>query len=225
MTYVGVDNDLTAGQTGITLGTTDDEKTRGLEVVDGSVIEQLVRDSLVDDLLKLLADKFSVDIFVMLSGDDHSVDTQGLDGTVVMGVLDGDLGLGVRTDPGDSPIETALLQSAVKLVGEQQGEGQEFRGLVGGITEHDALVTGAELLQSLIVVKTLGDISGLLLNGNQDIAGLVVKTLGGVVVANVLDGATDDLLVVQPGLGGDFTKDHDHTRLGSSLASDLCSMH
>jgi hypothetical protein len=29
---VGVDNDLTAGQTGVTLGSTDDEKTRGLDL-------------------------------------------------------------------------------------------------------------------------------------------------------------------------------------------------
>lgn len=31
-TTVGVDDDLTAGKTSITLGTTDDEKTRGLDL-------------------------------------------------------------------------------------------------------------------------------------------------------------------------------------------------
>lgn len=222
-TYVGVDDDLTSGQTGITLGTTDDEETRGLEVVDGAVIQELGRDGLLDDLLEeLLADGLGGDILAVLGGDDDGVDTEGLDGTVVVGVFNGNLSLGVRTNPGDGSVETALLHDAVKLVSEEESEGEELGGLVGGISEHDTLVTSTELLKGLIVVKTLSDIRGLLLNGDQDVASLVVETLGGVVVSDVLDGTTDDLLVVESGLGGDFTEDHDHTGLGSSLASDLC---
>jgi hypothetical protein len=106
-------------------------------------------------------------------------------------------------------------------MGKDNSEGEELGSLIGGITEHDSLVSSTELLQSGIVVKTLSDIGGLLLNGDQDIAGLVVETLGGVIVADVLDSTTDDLLVVKAGLGGDFTKDHDHTSLGGGLASDL----
>lgn len=70
-------------------------------------------------------------------------------------------------------------------------------------------------------METLGDVGRLLLNGNKDVAGLVVETLVGAVVTNVLDGLTDDLLVVEAGLGGDLTEDHDHTGLGGSLASNL----
>jgi len=70
-------------------------------------------------------------------------------------------------------------------------------------------------------VETLGDVGRLLLNGNEDVAGLVVETLVGAVVTNVLDGLTDDLLVVEASLGGDLTEDHDHTGLGGSLASNL----
>ena len=221
-THVGVDNDLTSGQTGVTLGTTNDEEARGLEVVDGAVVQELSGDGLLDDLLEeLLADSLGGDILAVLGGDDDGVDTEGLDGTVVVGVFDGDLGLGVRTNPRDGSVEAALLHDAVKLVGEQKSEGEELRGLVGGISEHDTLVTSTELLKGLIVVKTLSDIRGLLLNGDQDVASLVIETLGGVVVSDVLDGTTDDLLVIESGLGGDFTEDHDHTGLGSSLASDL----
>jgi hypothetical protein len=70
-------------------------------------------------------------------------------------------------------------------------------------------------------VETLGDVGRLLLNGNEDVASLVVETLVGAVVTNVLDGLTDDLLVVEASLGGDLTEDHDHTGLGGSLASNL----
>ena len=41
---------------------------------------------------------------------------------------------------------------------ELKSQWEELRGLVGGITEHDTLVTSTELLKSLIVVKTLGDL-------------------------------------------------------------------
>ena len=178
---VGVDNDLTASQTGITLRTTDDEAARGLDVVDGAVIEELGRDDLLDDLLlDLRAELLSGDVVGVLGGDDDSVDAQGHDGTVVVRVLDGDLGLGVRARPGDGAVVTGSLHGSVELVGEQDGQGEELGGLVGGITEHDTLVTGTELLESLLVVETLGNVGGLLLNGNEDVAGLVVEALVGV---------------------------------------------
>lgn len=97
----------------------------------------------------------------------------------------------------------------------------EFGGFVGGIAEHEALVTGTELLEGLVKVKTLGDIGRLLLNGNHDVAGLVVETLLRRVIADLLDGTSDDALVVNVGLGGNLTEDHNHTGLSGRLASDL----
>jgi hypothetical protein len=89
------------------------------------------------------------------------------------------------------------------------------------LTEHDTLVTSTELLEGLLVVQTLGNIGRLLLNGDEDVASLVVEALVGAVVANVLDGLTDNLLVVESSLCGDFTKDHDHAGLCGSLTSNL----
>ena len=57
------------------------------------------------------------------------------------------------------------------------------------------------------MVETLGDIGGLLLDGNEDVAGLVVETLVRVVVTDLLDGVSDDGLVVDLSLGGDLTED------------------
>ena len=53
---------------------------------------------------------------------------------------------------------------------------------------------------------------------------MIVKvslTLRAVVVADVLDGVANDLLVVDLGLGGDLAADHDHAGLGDGLAGDL----
>ena len=70
-------------------------------------------------------------------------------------------------------------------------------------------------------METLSNVGRLLLNSNEDVACLVVEALLGGVVTDVLDGTTNDLLVVEVGLGGNLTKDHDHAGLGGSLAGDL----
>jgi hypothetical protein len=211
-TTVGVDDDLTAGETSITLRTTDDEAAGGLEVVDGAVIKELSGDDLADNLLlEGSTELLSGDIVAVLGGDNDGVNAQRLDGTVVVGVLNSDLGLGIGKQPGDGAVNTGSLHGRVELVGEENSQGEELRGLIGGIAEHDTLVTSTELLKSLLVVETLSDIGGLLLNGNQDVAGLVVETLLRGIVTDVLDSVTDDLLVVQTSIGGNLTEDHNHT--------------
>ena len=191
-------------------------------MVDGLLVEVVGGDDLLDNLLQdLLAELLGGDVLAVLGRDDDSVDTEGNDGAVVVLVLNGDLGLGVRAQPGQGAVVAGILHGLVELVREQQGQGEQLGGLVGGVSEHDTLVTGTELLESLVVVKTLSDIGRLLLNGNENVAGLVVEALLGVIVANVLDGITDDLLVVETSLCGNLTKDHDHTSLGGRLASDL----
>lgn len=219
---VGVDNDLSASETGITLGTSDDESARGLDVVDGLVVEQLGGDDLLDDLLENLGSQvLGGDLLRVLGGDDNGVDSLGDGSTVLVDVLNGDLGLGVGSQPSERTVSSSGSQSGVELVGQNDGQGEQLLGLIGGIAKHDTLITSSELLKSLLVVETLGDIGRLLLNGDQHVAGLVVKALLGVVVANVLDGVSHNLLVVQSGLGSDLTEDHDHTGLGGGLAGNL----
>jgi hypothetical protein len=191
-------------------------------VVDGVLVEVLGGNGLLDDLLlDLLAELLNGDVGRVLGGDNDGVNTERDDGTVVVCVLDSDLGLGVGPEPGEGAVVAGISHGLVELVGKLDGEGKVLGGLVGGIAEHDTLVTSTKLLESLLVVKTLGNVGALLLNGNEDVASLVVEALLGRVVANVLDGVTDDLLVVDLCLGGDLAEDHDHAGLGGSLASNL----
>ena len=46
-------------------------------------------------------------------------------------------------------------------------------------------------------------------------------TFAAIVVADVLDRLPDDALIVDLGLGCDLSGDHDHPRLGHSLACNL----
>jgi hypothetical protein len=245
-TAVGVDNDLSAGQTGVTLRTTNDESAGRLDVVDGALVEEVLGDDDLDDLLHdLLAEVLGGDLLGVLGRDDDSVHTEGDDGARgVLPVLDGDLGLGVGAEPAERAVATGSGHGGVELVGEGDGEGHHLRGLVGSVAEpesqrqhgsirsqsrfnlgdwdhsHDTLVTGTDVLERA-VVETLGDVGRLLLNGDEDIAGLVVEALLGRVVADLLDRVTDDLLVVDDGLGRDLAEDHDHTGLGGGLTGDL----
>lgn len=157
----------------------------------------------------------------MLARKDNGVNAEWDNGAAIVLVLHGDLGLGIWAQPWDGSVTAGTGHLGVQCVGELEGQWEELWGLIGGITEHDTLVTGTELLKSLVVVKTLGDIWGLLLNGDEDVASLVVKSLGGIIISDVLDGTADNLLVIELGLGGNLTKNHHHTGLGSGLASNL----
>lgn len=175
---VGVNDDLTASETGVTLWATNDEHAGRLNVIDRLVIQQVVGDDGLDDLLgEDLAELLDSDLRSMLGGDDDGVDTLWHNGTVVVLVFDRDLGLGVRSQPWDGAVVTGVGHGLVELVGELDGHGQHLRRLVSGITEHNTLVTSTELLKSLLVVQTLSNVRALLLNGDQDIAGLVVEAL------------------------------------------------
>ena len=190
-------------------------------MVNGALIKKVGGDNLLDDLLEdLLTELLSSDLLGMLGRHDDGINTKRDGSTAVVLVLDGNLGLRVRTEPWESTAPSGNSQSLVELVGKDDRERHELLSLIGGIAEHDTLITGTNILKRT-VVETLGDIGGLLLNGDKDVAGLVVETLGRVVVANLLDGVTDDLLVVDHGLGGDLTEDHDHTRLRRGLAGNL----
>ena len=191
-------------------------------MVDGLVVEVLGGDDLLDDLLlDLLAELLGADGLGVLGGDDDGVNADRDHGTVVVLVLDGDLSLGVGSQPGEAAVAAGSRHGSVELVSEEESKGEELRGLVGGIAEHDTLVTSTEVLEAVVKVETLSDIRGLLLNGDEQVEGLVVEALGGVVVTDVLDGIADDLLVVELGLGGDLTEDHYHTGLGGGLAGNL----
>ena len=71
---------------------------------------------------------------------------------------------------------------------------------------HDTLITGTGVFE-VSVVKTFSDFSRLLLDGNEDVTGLVVETLVRVVVTDLLDGISDNRLVIDRTLEGDLTED------------------
>ena len=221
-TSVGVDDDLSAGEAGVTVGSADDEAAGGVDVVDGLLIEVLGGDDGLDDVLHdVLVNLLVGDVGLVLGGDDDGVDADGDHAAVLLLVLDGDLGLTIGAQPLEGSILANVGETLAEAGGEEVGEGHELGGLIGGVAEHDALVTSADLLDALVEVDALGNIGALLLDGDDDVAGVAVDALVGGGVAGVADGGADDVLEIDLGVGGDLTEDHDHAGLGGGLAGDL----
>lgn len=178
-------------------------------------------DLLDDFLLNFRTELVNGNVLRVLATDDDSVNANRHNSSTVVLVFNGDLSLGVRSQPRERAVFTGSCHGEVESVGELDGEGEVFRGFVGSISEHDTLVTSTKLLQSLLVVQSLSNISGLGLNGVHDIACLVVETLVRAVVTNLLDGIADDFLVVEVGFCGDFAENKDQTGLGGGLAGNF----
>ncbi len=190
-------------------------------MIDGPIVKKVLRDNLLDNLLQyLLPEVLRRDLLGMLCRNNDRVHAQRDGSTTVLLVLDRDLGLRVGAEPRKQAGAARGSQSGIELVGEHDGERHILRCLIGGVAKHDTLITSAVVLERA-VVEALGDIGGLLLDRNQNVARLVVEALGRVVVADVLDGVADDLLVVELRLCANLAKDHDHARLGSRLTGNL----
>ena len=141
--------------------------TDSAHVVDGPLVKEFGRNNLLNDfLLDLLPQLLSGDLLSVLSGDDDGIDTERDGSTTLLLVLDGDLGLGVRSEPAELSAAASISHGLVKLVGQDDGQWHVFLSFISGITEHDTLVTSSKLLQCLLVMQTLCNVRALLLNGN-----------------------------------------------------------
>lgn len=88
-------------------------------MVDGLVIQVLGGDDLLDDLLlDLLSQLFSGDVLAVLGGDNDGVYSEWDNGAVVVLVLDGDLGLGIGSEPWQASISAGCRHLSVELVGQ-----------------------------------------------------------------------------------------------------------
>jgi len=219
---VSVDDDFTSRQSGVTHGSTDDELAGRLQVEDGVVVHVLGGDDFLDHAgHENLSHGLELNVLVVLHGDDDRVHTLGDASAILERVLARDLGLGVGSEPLAGSVTPEVSHSLVKLVSEDDGERHSFLSLVRGVAEHQTLITGTSLILITTNVDTLGNVGRLLFESDKDVAGLVVESLRGVIIADVLDRVTDDLLVVDDSLGSDFTADEDHASLGNRFAGNF----
>ncbi|KAH7865984.1 hypothetical protein Vadar_013906 [Vaccinium darrowii] len=144
-------------------------------------------------------------------------------GSIIIVILNCDLGFSIRSQPGASPVLANFGEAGPKFSRKDVAEGHQLGGFIGGIAKHDTLVTSTNLLRALgeVAMDTLCDIRALLLNVNKDLA--VISVEANIIrnKSNLATGIAHDLLVVYLGFGRDLAKDHDHVGLGASLTGNF----
>lgn len=229
-TTIGVDDDFTTGETGVTLRSADDELAGGVDEELGVLGDHLLRDDFFDDPIDTeLFDRFVINISGVLGRNDDVDDAGGL----AIDIFDSDLGLGVRAEPfGEASSFTNLGELTAETVGEHDGGGHELGSLITGVAKHDALVTstllGGFFTFCFLGIYSLSDVSGL---GGEKVADedfVGVENIVVIGVANSPDGITDGFFYVDglaEGLcsnfwNSDFTTDDDLVGLYESLAGN-----
>lgn len=221
---IGVNDDLAAGEAGVTMWAADDEAAGWVEMEDGFFIEVLFRDDRLDDmLLKISSNLIIGDGLIVLGRDEDGVNADGNHGTTIISILNSDLCLAVGSEPRTGAILADLGETGTELGGKNMTQGHQFRGFVRSITKHVTLVTGSNLLGAFgeVSMHALSNVRRLLLDVHKHLAIVGIQ-------ANIIGhkpdrpaGITNDLLIVDIGLGGDLPKDHDHVSLAAGLAGNL----
>ena len=152
----------------------------------------------LDDLFhELLADKVVGHVGRMLGADNDGVDADRNHAAVIVLVGNGDLRLGVGAQPGAARLGVGVVADARHGLHEGRGQvvrhGHALLSLVGGVSKHEALVTGAHIVVVLANVNSGGNFGALLLNGNKHVASLVVEALVGRIVSDALDSVANNL--------------------------------
>ena len=108
-----------------------------------------------------------------------------------------------------------------QLVGDGDGQGHQFRGLVDGEAEHHALVARALGFVALRAgIHADGDVRGLLLERDQDAGRVAVEAVLDFGVAGVVDGLADDIGDFDIALGGDLAGDDGQAARQQGLDGD-----
>ncbi len=152
----------------------------------------------------------------MLGRQHHGIDTMRL----AIDIAHGHLALGIRPQERQTAILAQLgltLHQTVCIVDRRR---HQLWGFITGVTEHQALVTGAGI-QIIVgrVIHTLGDVVGLLVIADHDGAALVVNPVLGIVIADTLDRIARHLDVIHMRIGGNFTGQNNQTGVAQRLRS------
>ena len=101
-----------------------------------------------------------------------------------------------------------LSHSLADSVGEEMGEREEVLlvTLVGGVAEHEALVSGAEVFDVLVLVDRVGDLSSLSFNLKEHVAVVAVEADFSRGVADLFADSSGNGFVVNLLFASDFSE-------------------
>jgi len=100
-----------------------------------------------------------------------------------------------------------------EAMGKLDRQGHQFFGLIASKAEHEALVAGTT------GIDAHGDVGRLTLDGADHSAGVGVKTVFGVVIADLANRFASDFVVIDVRAGGNLARDDDQTGGDQRFAS------
>ena len=152
----------------------------------------------------------------MLGAEDNRVDPY----RYAIAIFDGDLGLSVGAEVGESAILADGGHSAAELVCKGDGHGHQLRCVGAGEADHHTLVPGADEIEVVALVDgellllcfqravdAQGNVTRLLLYGYNHTTGLVVEAVLGPGIARVPNHVPGDSGNIDIGIGGDLSGD------------------
>ena len=226
---VTVHDDLSTGQTAVTLGASDHKTTSGIDEELGILVHHVGGDNLIEHIpFDIRVNLLLGHILIVLGGKNNCVQA---DRFVVLVVLHGNLSLSVRAEVIQGAVLADLGQASGQPVGHRNRVGHILLSLIGGKAEHHALIACADGIELFLahvglsgllgfqsLVHAQSDILGLLVNGGDYAAGIAVKTVFRAVIADLPHRLTDNLLNVHISAGGDLAHHQNQSGGGGGLA-------
>ena len=201
---VSIYDDLTSGQSAVSVRSTDNETSGRIYKELRVLIYHILRKDLIKHVfLDVCVDLLLCHFRIMLCGKNDSVQSCRL---AILIVLYRNLSLSIRTKVSQCAILAHLGQLKCKLLCQCDRIRHILLGLICRITKHHTLISGADRLDLLVIhlvlfcfqrlINTHCDIGRLLVNRCNDCAGICIKPIFSSCVANLTDRIADDLLNV-----------------------------
>ena len=176
---IGIDNNFSTGEAGVSSWTSYVKLARWVDN-DLSTNQHVLWYDLLDNFLgQNLGDLLVGNLWGVLGRDQNIVNTDWLQDTLwLLLIFDNDLRFAIWSQPWDLAILSLDGHDLAKLVCKDVGVWVEGDGvpLVGGVTEHETLITGAHIELILVSVDGSGNVGILSVHVDNDIALIGVET-------------------------------------------------
>ena len=136
------------------------------------------------------------------------------DGAVVFVILNRYLTLAVGSEISELAAFTNLSKLCTELMSQRNGHGHKLGRFIAGKAEHHSLIARAE------PVNTHGNIVRLLVESGDNRAGVAVKAVFGIIIADIIDNSPCDFGNINLRACGYFAHNHNHARCAAALAGN-----
>ena len=223
---IGIYNNLPSGQAAVSLRSANYKTSSGVDEEFGFLIYHICRQHLIENVFfHICVNLLLCNALIVLGGKNHCIQADRVSFLVV---LYRNLGLSIRTKIRQGSVFAHLGQLTNQLVSQSDRIRHILLRLIGSIAEHHTLVACTNSIQLAVVhrifscfqslIYTHGNIAGLLVQSNQNAAGITVKTVFCTVVTDFTNGLTNDRLNIYICIGRNLSHNHNQTGSGAGFA-------